>query len=225
MRSACSRRIRILGFLGFVHLWESISWPKIPSRKPKPSVATAGNEEGKEEAVKLHQKVEIAEAGPCKKHVKVTIERADIDRILDKKFTELVADAPVDGFRPGKAPRKLIEKRYQKEVRQRVRGELLLQSLEQMVEETELAPLSPPQIEPDSIFVPDEGPLVYEFDVEVRPEFELPSYKGLKVKRSVRKFVDADVDEAYCAACSRHTAAWCPSLKAGPKRANTSSRI
>ncbi len=61
---------------------------------------------------KLNQKVEINDVGPCKKHIKVTIEREDIENRLNDKFKELMSDASVPGFRPGKAPRKLVERRF-----------------------------------------------------------------------------------------------------------------
>ncbi len=153
----------------------------------------AAQEQGEEELVKLHQLVEMNDIGPCKKHIKVTIERDDIDKILEKQYSELVVDAQVPGFRPGKAPRKLVERKFQKDVRDRVRGQILLQSLEQLAEENDVAPLTAPNIDPASIIIPDEGPMMYEFDVEVRPEFDLPAFKGLKLKRAVREFTDADI--------------------------------
>ena len=157
---------------------------------------TPGEETGKteEESTKLHQTVEMRDIGPCKKHIKVTVDRGDIDKILDKKYSELVVDANVAGFRPGKAPRKIIERRFKKTVTDQVRGELLLQSLEQLADENDVAPLTAPNLNPDKISIPDDGPLVYEFDVEVRPDFELPNYKGLKLRRPVRTFNDEDVE-------------------------------
>jgi trigger factor len=132
--------------------------------------------------------------GPCKKHLKVTVAREDIDTLLDKKYSELVVDTPVAGFRPGKAPRKVIERRFRKEVTNQVRGEVLLQSLDQLADECDIAPLTAPNIDPANIEIPDEGPLVYEFEVEVRPNFDLPNYKGLKLRRPVKTFTDADVE-------------------------------
>ena len=70
---------------------------------------------------------------------------------------------------------------------------MLLQSLEQLAEENDVAPLTAPNIDPDSIIIPDEGPMTYEFEVEVRPEFDLPAFKGLKLTRAVRDFTDADI--------------------------------
>ncbi len=148
-----------------------------------------------EEPKKLHQSVEMRDIGPCKKHIKVSVERADIDALMDKKYSELVVDAPVAGFRPGKAPRKIIERRFHKDVSEQVRGEVLLQSLEQLAEENDVAPLTAPNIDPSKIEIPDKGPFVYEFEVEVRPQFDLPNYKGLKLRRPVRTFSDADVVE------------------------------
>lgn len=142
---------------------------------------------------KLNQTVEISDVGPCKKHIKVTIERKDIDGRFSEKISELVADAPVSGFRPGKAPRRIIEKRFQREVGDQVKSEVLLASLQQLAEDHDIAPLSAPDLDPSNIVLPRPGePLVYEFEVEVRPQFDLPSYKGLKIRRPVHTFTDEE---------------------------------
>jgi trigger factor len=144
---------------------------------------------------KLPQKVEIKDAGPCKKHVKVTVEREAIDTRFNEKYSEIVLskDHYVDGFRPGKAPRKIIEQRYKKQVASEVKTEVLMASLEQLADEQTISPLAPPDLNPHTIVIPESGPFVYEFDIEVRPEFDVPSYKGLKLKKPVHKFTDADV--------------------------------
>jgi len=157
--------------------------------------AAADKDGAEREPVKLRQTVDVKDVGPCKKHITVTINREDIDARLDEKYSELVTEQRsfVAGFRPGKAPRKIVERFYKDEVRHQVRGELLMASLEQIAEEQDIAPLSPPDLDPAKIVIPNEGPLVYEFEVEVRPQFELPNYKGLKIKRPTQTFTDADV--------------------------------
>jgi trigger factor len=152
-------------------------------------------DQAEDQEEKLSQTVEMQDIGPCKKHVKVTVDRSSIDTLMDKKFSELVVDTPVAGFRPGKAPRKIIERRFRKDVNDQVRAEVLLRSLEQLGDDNKFTPLAPPNIDPGKIELPKQGPLIYEFDVEVRPEFELPNYKGLKLRRPVRTFTDADVEE------------------------------
>ena len=147
------------------------------------------------EPVKLPQQVVITDAGPCKKHVKVTVERAAIDGRFDEKFSGLMVNTPalVPGFRPGKAPRKIVEKRFFKDVASEVRQEVLMASLEQLAEEEKLSPLSPPELDPSTVIIPESGPMVYEFDIEVRPEFDLPPYKGLKLRRPTHTFTDAEI--------------------------------
>src|SRR5262249_10306578 len=145
---------------------------------------------------KLPQQVEFKDIGPCKKHIKVTIERSAIEAKMEEQFKKLVTDhdMAVPGFRPGKAPRKVIEKRFHKDVTDQVKGEVLLQSLEQLAEDHDVAPLSAPNLDPTRIAIPEQGPFIYEFEVEVRPQFDLPNYKGLKLKRPVQTFTDADVE-------------------------------
>jgi trigger factor len=156
---------------------------------------TEGDTATAEAPKKLHQTVEMRDVGPCKKHIKVTVAHEDIAERLGEKYSELVADANVAGFRPGKAPRKLVERRYQKEVGDQVKTEMLLASLEQLAEDHDIAPLSAPNIDPAKIEMPKDGPFVYEFEVEVRPQFDLPNYKGLKLKRPVHTFTPEEVEQ------------------------------
>jgi trigger factor len=154
------------------------------------STATAAPDEA---GKKLHQAVDIKDVGPCKKHIKVTVDRADIEARFGDKFKELMGEASVPGFRPGKAPRKLVERRFHNEVGDQVKSEVLLASLEQLAEDHDIAPLSAPNIDPSKIEMPKDGPMVYEFDVEVRPQFDLPEYKNLRLKRPVHTFSDEEV--------------------------------
>ena len=161
------------------------------------AVADEGGEnpEG-EQKQKLHLDVQIDTRGACQRHITATIAREDIDRYFDKEFNELMPKAQVPGFRPGHAPRKLIEHRFRKDVAERVKGELLMDSLAQIHEEQDMSAISEPDLNLEAIEVPDEGPLTFEFDLEVRPQFDLPQWKGLKIEKPVREFSDEDVDRA-----------------------------
>ncbi len=144
---------------------------------------------------KIQQTVDIKDIGPCKKHIKVTVLRDDIEKNIQEKFKELVGESWIPGFRPGRAPRKIVTQRFRKDVFEKVKGEILLSSLEQLAEDFDVAPLSPPNLDPASLVIPDEGDFIYEFEVEVRPHFDLPEYKNLKLRRPVRVYSEADVDE------------------------------
>lgn len=139
--------------------------------------------------------VVIDQAGPCKRHVRVTVPRADIEAVSSKSVDEMLDSAEVPGFRVGHVPEALIRKRFRKELADQVKQKILMQSLEQVSEDEDLEPINVPNLDPEAFEIPDEGDFEYEFDVEVRPEFELPQYKGLKIDRPTRDISDADVDD------------------------------
>jgi trigger factor len=159
-----------------------------------PESATAEAEVEVEVAAKLDLEVQIASRSSCQRHITVTISRADIERYMGKAFTEMAPKASVPGFRAGRAPRKLVEARFKKDVVEQIKGSLVVDSLTQISEDYDLSPISEPDFDPMSIVVPDDGPMRFEFDIEVRPEFDLPNWKGLKIGRPVRKFTEADVE-------------------------------
>ncbi len=144
---------------------------------------------------RLDLEVQIASPSACERHVTVTISRKDIDRFLDRAFSEMMPTANVAGFRVGRAPRKLVESRFKQEVGEQIKGSLLMDSLSQISEEQEFVAISEPELNLDAVEVPDEGPMTFEFDIEVRPEFDMPKWKGMKLDRSIREFTDEDVDQ------------------------------
>jgi trigger factor len=149
---------------------------------------------GEEPRPKLNMEVKIDSRSACQRHITVTIPHEEVERYYGEAFSELMGKAAVPGFRPGRAPRKLVEVRYRKDVTDQVKGSLLMDSVGQISEGHALSPISEPDFDPKAIVVPDEGPMTFEFDIEVRPEFDVPNWKGLKIDRPTRDFTDADVD-------------------------------
>jgi trigger factor len=167
------------------------------------AVEENADQEAPEEPVSLSLEIEIEQRSACERHVTVTVPREDIDRYFDKEFSELMTSAQVPGFRPGRAPRKLIEARFRKDVADRVKSSLLMDSIGQVSEDEGLSPISEPDFDFEAIELPDEGPMTFEFDLEVRPEFDVPQWKGLKIKRPVREFTDEDVNREFEQVLSR----------------------
>lgn len=148
-----------------------------------------------EETPSLDLIVNVTSPSACERHVTVTVSRADIDRYFDDAFSELVPTASVPGFRVGRAPRKLVEGRFKKEVSDQVKGSLLMDCLEKIGEDKHFAAISEPEIDLEAVEIPETGPMTFEFDIEVRPEFEMPKWKGLSITRPTREFTDEDVAE------------------------------
>ena len=157
----------------------------------------AQNSDVQQDADDTALKLDVAIESPtaCQRHITVTVARKDIDRYFDDAFSEMMPSANVPGFRVGRAPRKLVETRYRKEVADQIKGSLLLDSMAQVNEDHDLAAISEPDIDIGSVELPADGPLTFEFDLEVRPEFDLPNWKGLKIERPTKEFSDADIGQ------------------------------
>jgi trigger factor len=158
------------------------------------SAVTVAEDPGADLKRKLEMQVDIRDVGPCKKHVKVSISRSEIERQYTESLADFGKEVAVPGFRPGRAPRQLVIKRFKKQVAEQVKSSLLMASLEQLDEDYDLDPITQPRLDIAAIELPEDGPMNYEIDVEVRPQFALPDYKGLSLKRPVRPISDADID-------------------------------
>lgn len=144
---------------------------------------------------KMTLNVDIENVGPCRKHVRVTVSRKDLDHFRSEAVSEVSDTAAVPGFRVGHVPLSLVERRFKKEIGDQVRQRVMLTSLEQLADEHSLDPINEPSFDIESLVLPDEGDFQYEFDVEVRPEFDLPTYTGLSIKRPMKEVTDQDVIE------------------------------
>lgn len=148
-----------------------------------------------EEKIPLQLEVQITEPSSCQRHVMVTVSREDIDRYFKNAFKDLLPKAEIPGFRPGRAPRKLIESRFREQVTDQVKGALLMDSMAQINETHKFTAISEPSFDIGAVVLPETGPMKYEFDLEVRPDFALPEWKGLAIKRPVYEYSDAEVEQ------------------------------
>jgi trigger factor len=144
----------------------------------------------------LNLTTDIQKVSACERRVKVTVPRSDVDEYFQNEYTDLEKTAYVPGFRVGKAPRKLVERRFRKEIADRVKHILAVDAMEQINESPEFTPISEPDIDFTALVLPEDGNFVFEFAIEVRPDFDLPQWKGLKIEKPIKEFTDEDVDKA-----------------------------
>ncbi|MBN2182751.1 MAG: trigger factor [Sedimentisphaerales bacterium] len=138
--------------------------------------------------------VTIEDAGPCKKKVTIEIPRETIDYYTNNRYEELRKEAIVPGFRKGRAPRRLIEKRFGKEATEQIKLTLLAEASEAAIKDNEIDSLGEPDIDYENIELPEEGPMKFDFEMEVRPEFELPELEGIAVTKTKLEVTDEQVD-------------------------------
>ncbi len=143
-----------------------------------------------QEAATAKNTVTIEEAGPCKKQVSVEIPEEAIKNATDERYNSLRKEALVPGFRKGRAPRRLLEKRFGKEATEQIKLKLLADASDTAIKDNELNVLGDPDIDFEKIELPTTGPLKFDFEVEVRPEFDLPQLEGIAIEKSKLEVTD-----------------------------------
>lgn len=118
----------------------------------------------------------------------------EFDAALDEAFKANRNRYPIDGFRKGKAPRKLIEAHYGAGVFfDDAVNALLSTNYGKTLDDLKIEAIAPPEIDLSDL---DEGKaFTATIKVETYPEFEVKDYKGVKVKREEKKILKADVDK------------------------------
>jgi len=170
--------------------------PSPSSRSDAGTAATAEQTLDDAPEKPLAIEVDVTPVSTCERRVRVTVPREEIDRYFEKAVGELMPNALLPGFRPGRAPRSLVSNRFRTELKDQIRSKLLTDAMEQVSEKATLSPISEPDLDVGAVVLPDEGPMTFEFALEVRPEFELPKWKGLSIRRPSREISEADVDES-----------------------------
>ncbi len=126
--------------------------------------------------------VTVQDAGPCLKKISIEIPSSLVDGMIDESYSTVAHEAALPGFRKGRAPKRLIEKRFGGYVREQARGRLISQAYQDAVESHNLKVLSqPPASAFENVEVEPGKPLKVDLEVEVMPEFELPPLKGIKI--------------------------------------------
>lgn len=139
--------------------------------------------------------VTVESLAPCRKLVKVEVDAPTVDSTYEKIATEFQKSVKLPGFRPGKAPREMILKNYSKQLDEEVRRRLISENYEAALKDQKLHAVTQPDIE--EIQFGRGEPLKFAATIETAPEFELPEYKGIPVKRETGDVTDADIERAF----------------------------
>ncbi|QQE11874.1 trigger factor [Planctomycetota bacterium] len=148
--------------------------------------------------------VSVEDSGPARKMLKIVIPESRIKDKIEETFGTLKEEAQIPGFRRGRAPRRIIEKRFGAGIRDDAKGQLLSEAYSQAIEENELDVIGEPDVKnSDKIELPESGDLTLEIEVEITPQVELPDFKDIKVTKKAAEVTDEDVDEEINRYCER----------------------
>jgi len=140
-----------------------------------------------------HMQVTVEDITAVKKILHVEIPEEQVTRELDNAYNELKKQAKVKGFRPGKAPRTILERLYKRDVDRDVVSKLISDSFPNALEKTEMKIIGTPTL--DSPDIEKNKPYRYNATVEVIPAFDEVDFRGIEVERRIYPISEEEVRE------------------------------
>ena len=144
----------------------------------------------------IEPKVDITDHGPCSKSLTITIPADTVDERLEVSLGTVAAEANLPGFRKGKIPRRIVERRFGDAIRQEAQGQLMSDAYTKAVESNELQIIGEPTFEQtdEPIRMESGKELTFTVQVEVVPKFELPDLEGVPVVKPIMEIGDEHVN-------------------------------
>src|SRR5256714_12619891 len=136
----------------------------------------------------------VQNLAPFKKLVLVEVETDTVDKTFDSITRDFQREASLPGFRPGKAPRDMVLRKYEKDILDEVKKRLISDSYRKAIDEQKLDVLGYPDIE--EIQFGRGQSLQFAATIETAPDFQLPEYKGLPAKRETKSSGDGEIARA-----------------------------
>jgi trigger factor len=146
--------------------------------------------------------ITVENLAPCKKLLRVEVDAKAVDETFDTVTKDFQKQASLPGFRPGKAPRAMVLKKYEPDIKDEVKRKLIGDSYRKALDEKKIAVIGYPDIE--EIQFGRGQALQFAATIETSPEFQLPEYKGLPAKREAKSVTAADVDRAIELLAKQH---------------------
>jgi trigger factor len=143
--------------------------------------------------------VEVTELGPMKRALKIEVPADEVTQRFSRAYTELNRQVQVPGFRAGKAPLAILEKRYAKAVEEDVIRSLVPDYYDRAIKQAGISPVLV-EIPPlERVKIKKDSPFTFTATVEIKPRIDLRDYKApnpISLKPDKRTVTDEQVDRA-----------------------------
>jgi trigger factor len=138
---------------------------------------------------------ELVEIGPCKKRAQFDLTSKDVQESFDEVYNEICETISFPGFRKGKVPRSLIAKKHGKDIVGEVKEKLISKTFYAMIDEEKIDIISQPAFdEKEKEFQEGQG-FTYSVSFEIKPDFDLPDYKGITLQKEEKEVTDENINE------------------------------
>lgn len=148
-------------------------------------------------------KVKSKELAGSRRGFEIEVPAETIKEKFDEIYNEIEKYAEIPGYRPGKAPRYLVESHYKDKAGDEVKKRVIGDSIVKAVKDAGIETIGMPSVT-DIIFESGK-PLSFKAEVHVRPDIKLKNYKGLKASKQKAQISTEDVDKVIEELQERHS--------------------
>lgn len=142
--------------------------------------------------------VKIDDIGPTTKRLTITVPADVINEKLGTSLAALASETSLPGFRKGRAPRRLIERRFGTAVRDETKNQLIADAYAKAVDEHKLKAIGEPEpaegFDIENVEVEPDKPMTFAVQIEVAPDVELPALEGIEIKRPLLEITDEMIE-------------------------------
>ncbi len=139
-------------------------------------------------------KASVGTPNASRREIEVEVDAAETARELDRIVEEFTAKARLAGFRRGKAPKEMVKRLFYQEIREALIDDLAPRALRESLRRYQISPIGRPVIR-EVAFREGES-FRFKADVEIIPDFDLPPYKKIRVRKRSVVVEDREVDQS-----------------------------
>ncbi len=164
----------------------------------------------------------VEDAGPCRKKLSIEVSAERVDAVWEEALQAYRRTARVPGFRPGRAPRELVARRFARPIADDLRERLLAEAYREAIAEKKLSSVAILELKPGDVRAGN--PFAFEVTLDIAPEFELPVYRGIRLRAEPVAPVDDDAVDKAIESIRRMQARYEP-VEGRPAREHDLARI
>lgn len=136
----------------------------------------------------------VEEVSPVKRRIRITADAKEVEAAVMGAVAMYRTSVKMDGFRPGKAPASVLERRFHDQIYAEARQDLINVHINEVMQKLDVTPVGGLNLANESAFS-KESAFTYDMEFEILPVFALPAYEGMEVEQEKVLVTDEEVNE------------------------------